>query len=44
MLEAYREIISYLELLRETALKLKGAEIDGITLFDNTEGESEEEP
>jgi hypothetical protein len=42
MLEAYREIISYLELLRETALKLKGAEIDGITLFDSTEGESEE--
>jgi hypothetical protein len=36
MLEAYGEIISYLELLRETALKLKGAEIDGITLFGST--------
>jgi len=42
MLEAYREIASYLELLRETALKLKGAEMDGITLFDSTEEENEE--
>ena len=43
MLEAYREIISYLELLRETALKLKGAEIDGITLFGSIEGEMSDE-
>lgn len=43
MLESYREIASYLELLRETALKIKGIDVDGFTLFDNMEGDNEEE-
>lgn len=43
MLESYKEIASYLELLRETALKLKGVDVDGFNLFDTIEGENEEE-
>jgi hypothetical protein len=43
MLESYREIASYLELLRETALKIKGVDIEGFTLFDSMEGDNEEE-
>jgi hypothetical protein len=43
MLESYREIASYLELLRETALKIKGIDIEGFTLFDSMEGDNEEE-
>ncbi len=43
MLDSFREIASYLELLRETALKIKGLDIDGFTLFDSIDGDSEEE-
>jgi len=43
MLESYREIASYLELLRETVLKIKGIDIEGFTLFDSMEGDNEEE-
>lgn len=43
MLDSFREVASYLELLRETALKIKGLDIDGFTLFDNIDGDSEEE-
>ena len=43
MLESFKEIASYLEMLRETALKLKGIDPDGFNLFDTIEGENEEE-
>lgn len=43
MLDAYKEISVYLELLRETALKVKGTDIEGLNLFDSIEGENEED-
>lgn len=43
MLDAYKEISVYLELLRETALKIKGTDIEGLNLFDSIEGENEED-
>ncbi len=43
MLEAYKEIASYLELLRQTALKIKGIEPVGWDIFDGIEGEGEGE-
>ena len=43
MLEAYKEIASYLELLRQTALKIKGIDAAGWDIFDGIEGESEGE-
>lgn len=43
MLDAYKEISVYLELLRETALKIKGTDIEGLNLFDSIDGENEED-
>lgn len=43
MLDSFREIASYLELLRETALKIKGLDIDGFTLFDSIDEDNEDE-
>ncbi|NPA51489.1 MAG: hypothetical protein GXO22_01190 [Aquificae bacterium] len=43
MLEAYKEIASYLELLRQTALKIKGIDPVGWDIFDGIEGENEGE-
>lgn len=43
MLESYREIANYLELLRQTALKIKGIEGPNWDIFDGIEGENEGE-
>jgi hypothetical protein len=42
LLEAYREIATYLELLRQTALKVKGIDPSSWDIFDGIEGESSE--
>ncbi|RUM60585.1 MAG: hypothetical protein DSY53_00470 [Persephonella sp.] len=42
-LEAYKEIASYLELLRITALKLKGIDVDAWDIFDINNTEDEED-
>ncbi len=41
MLEAYKEIGSYLELLRQTALKIKGIDAPSWDIFDGIEGDNE---
>jgi len=43
MLEAYKEIAAYLELLRQTALKIRGIEVSNWDIFDGIEGENEGE-
>ncbi len=42
LMEAYKSIAEYLELLRQTALKVKGVEVQGWDIFDET-GDSEGE-
>ncbi len=42
LLEAYKEISTYLELLRQTALKVKGIDPSSWDIFDGIEGESSE--
>ncbi len=42
LMEAYKEIAEYLELLRQTALKVRGVEVQGWDIFDET-GDSEGE-
>ena len=44
LLEAYKDIADYLELLRQTALKVSGVEVEGWDIFDetgDTEGEDD---
>jgi len=41
VLDSYREIASYLELLRETALRLKGVSADNWDIFDSIEDDDE---
>jgi len=43
MLEAFREIASYLELLRQTALKIRGIEVSEWDILGGMEGENEGE-
>ncbi|WP_456401470.1 hypothetical protein [Persephonella sp.] len=43
MLEAYKEVSAYLELLRQTALKIRGIEVSNWDIFDGIEGENEGE-
>lgn len=43
LLEAYKEISNYLELLRQTALKIKGVEAPNWDIFDGLESENGEE-
>jgi len=43
LLEAYKEISNYLELLRQTALKIKGIEAPEWDIFDGLESENGEE-
>ncbi len=43
MLEAYKEISRYLELLRQTALRLKGIETEAWDIFDNLNSDEENE-
>lgn len=42
LLEAYKEIATYLELLRQTALKVRGIDPSSWDIFDGIEGESSE--
>ncbi|NPA54172.1 MAG: hypothetical protein GXO21_05830 [Aquificae bacterium] len=42
LLEAYKEIANYLELLRQTALKVKGIDSSFWDIFDGIEGENSE--
>ncbi len=41
LLEAYREIATYLELLRQTALKIKGIDPSSWDIFDGIENDGE---
>ena len=43
MLEAFKEIASYLELLRQTALKIRGIDVSEWDILGGIEGESEGE-
>ncbi len=43
MLEAYKEIAIYLELLRQTALKLKGIDVEPWDIFDNMNNDEDME-
>jgi len=43
MLEAFREIASYLELLRQTALKIRGIDVSEWDILGGIEGENEGE-
>ncbi len=43
LLESYKEIAEYLELLRQTAIKVKGLEVDSWDIFDGIEGENEDD-
>lgn len=43
MLEAFKEIATYLELLRQTALKVKGIDVSEWDILGGIEGESEGE-
>ncbi len=43
LLEAYKEISSYLELLRQTALKIKGIDAANWDIFDGLEGSDNED-